>query len=103
MNNASNGVGNMNAKNTSTIAQKISERFGDGQTWVDDSGAKLMDVLEEHASETHWQDGWRNGDVISFDFADESVITVWNGIWDFGYPECYCLQGAGHTEDCKSA
>lgn len=82
-----------------TTAQTIAARFGgDGQCWEDGSGRHISDVCgDETRSERH--DGH---EMDRFVFEDGSAITLAGGAWDFGYADCWCWRGAGHTDGCCS-
>jgi hypothetical protein len=83
---------------TATTAEQIAARFhDDGQRWKDDQGIDLDTACAEAGGK---RDSTGERMVYRWTFADGSVITAAGGGWDLGYPDCYCWQGAGHTEDC---
>jgi hypothetical protein len=88
-----------------TTAEKIADRFdNDGQRWERD-GVDIDDVCREHAvphARPEYRDGWGT-DTYRWVFADGSVLTMAGAAWDFGYPDCWCWRGAGHTDDCPAA
>ena len=97
-----------------TTASKISDRFSnDGQVWKDADGVYLAHALNsavgvpEGYREFTGPDGSRKDrkndrdEVVRWTFADGSVITIAGDGWDFGYPGCYCWEGAGHTDECR--
>jgi len=85
-----------------TIAQQIAAALdNDGQQWrtrpTDESDPMTFtDLVERHGAYIQtWRDNSR------FTFSDGSVITVAGSAWDFGFPTCYCWQGAGHDDTCN--
>lgn len=82
-----------------TKAQEISKRYSDdGQIWRDANEVYLETACREaDASEAEHNTGRR------FTFSDGSVITTSGGGWDFGYAECFCWAGVGHTDDCEAS
>lgn len=84
-----------------TIAETISHRYGDdGARWHDADGIYLEDALRaiggrEVYSPEHSASRWT--------LPDGSVITTAGGGWDYGYPDCWCWQGAGHPDECREA
>lgn len=86
-----------------TTAEQISALLrDDGQVWEAADGRSFDELIAEHGGTSAWRDGFQTGDVVRHTFPDGSVITVAGDGWDFGYPECFCWQGAGHTEECDS-
>lgn len=85
-----------------TTAEQIAARFhGDGQCWTDDNGKEFDAECSDACVRCEWRDGFKVGDTYRYEFVDGSVITVAGDGWDFGYPDCYCWRGAGHTEECQ--
>lgn len=85
-----------------TTAEKISDRFIDGQVFTNAAGEELDDVCEAEGGRLEYRDGYRTGDVMRYAFNDESAILIAGDAWDLGYPGCYCWQGEGHTDECLS-
>jgi hypothetical protein len=82
-----------------TTAEKIAELFGDdGQCWETESGETFFDACERHLPDVSRPEPG----VIRHTFDDGSVLTAAGAAWDFGYSDCYCWQGAGHTETCEA-
>lgn len=107
-----------------TIAERVAALFGDDGSNVRASrsstiamfpDAELPEEEDEESGETDvvglgtlcdaLAEGTRDDgfDVVAYDFADGSVITIAAGAWDLGYPGCFCWQGAGHKDDCPVA
>ena len=87
-----------------TEAERFADLFGyDGQIWTTKDGNAFMDLLEEFNAKAEWRDGFRVGEVIRHTFADGSVILETGGGWDLGYSDCFCMNGAGHNDDCEEA
>ena len=82
---------------TKTTAELVGEQLGDdGETFVTIMGVRLLDPERCYGGETvHWR-----GDSHRHTYKDGSVITVAGDYWDYGFPGCFCWQGAGHNEDC---
>ncbi len=86
-----------------TTAQKIAEQLhDDGQVWETDGGITFGRLVAEESSRADWRDGYRTGEVVRYTFLDGSVITEAGAAWDFGYLDCFCWQGVGHTEECTA-
>jgi hypothetical protein len=85
----------------STIAEQVSEMFGDdGQRWEAD-GRRLSEVMTERGAEMERSKGSER-----YRFTDGSSIIVEDGGWDLGFddaPEhCYCWSGNHqHQEKCE--
>lgn len=85
---------------TMTTAQKIANRLNNnGQVWETKDGVSFSDLIAKAVPQIDYRDGYGT-DVIRYTFDDGSVITEAGAGWDFGYADCYCWQGAGHTELC---
>ena len=110
-------------KNQKTIAKQISKIFGDdgavfgvkleknqatigGETYVftpeEDGKISIDEVCKKLESgpscRTYEENRLGNFHYV---FSDTSAISVIEGIvWDIGYTDCTCWQGAGHVEDC---
>jgi len=83
---------------TMTIAETIAKRFRDNH-WccTDAAGHQLADVCSEYAApDQDWE-----LEATRWTFEDLSVITASGPEWDFGYPDCFCMRGWGHTEECR--
>lgn len=82
-----------------TTAQQISEQFhNDGQCWENDD--THIDAACATAGGTRdWEYGYGT-DSYRWTFRDGSCLTMHGDAWDYGYPECFCWQGAGHKDDC---
>lgn len=75
-----------------TIAETISDALnGDGQVWTTADGATIDDLIRQHGGHHRQSDN-----IHAYDFADGSTITIADGGWDIGYPDCYCWRGLGH-------
>ncbi len=86
-----------------TTAEKIASLLhDDGQVWESDEGFLFTEMVEENGAHAEWRDGYRIGEVVRYTFPDSSVITEAGAAWDFGYPDCFCWQGVGHTDDCTA-
>ena len=85
-----------------TLAETISRRYysDDGQVWRDADGVALEDALETAGA---MRERSNEHSAERYTLPDGSVITMQGGGWDYGYPDCWCWQGAGHTEDCEAA
>lgn len=84
-----------------TIAEQIAAALGnDGQQWETRDGIAFATLMHEQDANATWRDGWMVGDVVRYEFRDGSVITEAGDAWDIGYPDCFCWQGAGHSDDC---
>ena len=70
----------------------------DGQVFETVDGIELEEVCCEY-TRPDYRDGVGT-DVIRWTFADDSVITVAGDGWDYGYVDCYCWRGAGHSDEC---
>lgn len=81
-----------------TVAEAISLVFGDdGQKMtLGKSDVSIGDFCE--SAEGHLE---TNFDSERWTFHDGSVITIQAEVWDLGYPDCWCWQGAGHADGCK--
>lgn len=84
---------------TKTIAERISRRFDDGQRWRDANGTSLEDACTEANGRLDRSD---EDDKDRYTFPDGSVLTLCDGGWDLGYPDCFCWQGGGHGDDCPA-
>jgi hypothetical protein len=83
------------------MAEKIAERFNDGQTFADASGVTLEEALE---SARAWYEVHPDcPSMRRWTLPDGSVITSVGSAWDLGYPECWCWAGVGHSADCEAA
>ena len=87
-----------------STAEDISAIFGDdGQVFQAPFGEGMHRTLDsvsnDHKASVEWRDGMGTG-TYRYTYPDGSVITVAGDGWDFGYPCCYCWQGAGHTQEC---
>lgn len=58
-------------------------------------GTPLPELLDAWSAECE-----RQGDKTRWTFSDGSIITTAGDAWDFGFPSCYCWEGAGHNDDC---
>lgn len=94
-----------------TIAERIAGQFSDGASWVTEDGVEwdsiVMFNLPDMAMDATLR-AFTNADSPIGDaprrytFVDGSVLTTSGGCWDLGYPECFCWQGVGHTDDCTA-
>jgi hypothetical protein len=85
---------------TAETAAQISAILGDdGQCWRAPDGETTLDTLcRDRGARVD-----RDGDRTRYTFEDRSVILDDGGGWDLGYTDCYCWQGAGHSDDCDTA
>ena len=83
-----------------TDAEIVSARLDDdGLVWTErctglslfELAAQLGAVIERHP---------RKPDTCRILFQDDSIITTSGDAWDFGHPDCWCWQDAGHADDC---
>jgi len=87
-----------------TIADKIAARLNnDGQRYTADDGRDFPALCE--AENATVDQNWKR-ECTRYTFADGSVLTEQNGVWDFGYADCHCWQGAymdegHHDQDCR--
>jgi hypothetical protein len=91
-----------------TQAQQIAAMYDhDGQRWYIDEGEDGVDIIETYIEDMCKRHGARRcpggADVTRWDFADGSCLTMAGGGWDFGYRDCFCWQGVGHTDQCTAA
>lgn len=96
-----------------TQAERVSALYNnDGQVWEARAAGQIEDVAVEPGQNmgdvlvmlnalAEWRDGYRTGDTVRYTLPDGSVITESGGAWDYGYPDCFCWQGAGHTAGCQ--
>lgn len=94
-----------------TQAQTVAAIFGDdGQCWHIDEGEDGVDIIqtsidemcERHGARREWRYG-HGTDTYRWVWADGSVLTMAGAAWDFGYQDCWCWDGTGHTEECEVA
>ena len=84
----------MDSKHT-TIAETISARYGnDGTRWFDADGIYLEDALRAAGARESYS---ARHDASRWALPDGSIITTSGGGWDYGYADCFCWRGAGHT------
>ena len=84
-----------------TTAEYISKLLNDdGQNFTAATGTSFKDLTLNAGALADWRDGYQIGEVIRYTFPDGSVILEAGAAWDFGYPDCYCWKGEGHTENC---
>lgn len=85
-----------------TTAQQVAALLDDdGQRWeTRDGGVSLHDLATQNGARVTRRDG---GDT-RYDFCDGSAIVTCGGHgWDLALsPDCWCWQGAGHSEECTS-
>ena len=80
-----------------TIADQISALLhDDGQRWTSDSGETLAELCAKRGPRHITR-----ADDERWVFEDGSVITACGGGWDLGYADCWCWQGAGHSDECS--
>lgn len=83
---------------TMTTATTISAQLGDdGRCYTAEDGRTLGDLSREAGSRVERSDAG----YVRYTYPDGSVITDAGPAWDLGYPDCWCWQGAGHTEECQ--
>jgi len=84
-----------------TTAEKISDRYNnDGTNFTDADDVNIGQACEESTNIVYRHpEDTRDHRYV---FADNSVITFMGEAWDIGYPNCWCWQGAGHTEECTN-
>jgi len=80
-------------------AMEISGLLGhDGQVFNTASGNSIQDLcwaaLGKREVDT-------SRDAEKFTFQDGSVITICGGGWDYGYTDCFCWKGEGHSNYCE--
>lgn len=81
-----------------TTAEKFAELMdNDGQNFEDFEDA--LDSLGCIRSE--WK-GDRRTPPVRYTFADGSVVVEYDGCWDLGFSDCWCMRGAGHNDDCEA-
>jgi len=87
-----------------TTAERIARMFNDdGQCFDPANGLHISCVTIEDVC------GWEcrvkidhKGSYASrYTFEDESVLIVTEGGWDLGHLDCWCWQGAGHSDECR--
>lgn len=82
---------------TMTTAQKISSQLqDDGSTWQTDDGVSLTDLCVAAGGK---KDREEEQGLTRYTFPDGSALTLGEGGWDVGYPDCWCWQAVGH-KDC---
>jgi hypothetical protein len=81
-----------------TIASRIANEYGNGQQWHN-NGQHIEEACRERTLGIHGGETWQ-GETVRFHFTDNSAITIAEGGWDIGYPNCFCWEGVGHNNDC---
>lgn len=81
-----------------TTAEMVAAKMGDdGSEFTSPDGATLDGVARAHGARVEREPG----QGTRYLFADGSSIVDAGGGWDLGYgAECWCWQGAGHSEAC---
>lgn len=77
-----------------TVAEEVAAIFNsDGTIFEDSEGRTLDEVAEAYSGErSRVRDGH-----YRWVFPDGSILAV-NGVaWDFGFADCWCFAGNGHT------
>ncbi len=81
-----------------TTAEKIADLLdNDGQNFETDDGRILGDLLIGEGAVLKWSNKYA---ATRYTLPDGSSITIAGPAWDLGYPDCFCWQGVGHTDDC---
>lgn len=76
--------------NNKTLAEAFAETFGeDGQTFKNEKGADIEDLLsgcnKEHGSGDNW-------DCVRYVFSDNSAIVISGGAWDVEGSKPFTMQ-----------
>ena len=80
-------------------AHEVGARYGDdGQRFEDADGVWISDACE--TSGVQVDQNWGR-EMTRYTFDDGSVITVAGGGWDYGYADCWCWDGTGHSDECS--
>ncbi len=79
-----------------TIAETIGELFdNDGSCFINNDGQELDDICSDILSRK--ERNQKDEGMYKYIFSDTSVIVIVNSFWDYGYKNCFCCQGEGHT------
>ncbi len=82
------------------IAESIAEQFeNDGQVFEDKDELTLDQECRAYTRPDYLYG--HGTDIYKYVFSDRSVIIVAGDCWDFGYVNCWCMNGNGHEEDCS--
>lgn len=86
-----------------TQAEKFAAEFNnDGECFATDDERSFVEVLRHYQADAKWLDGDRAFSPVRNTFPDGSIIIERGPAWDFGYADCYCLAGNGHTCELRS-
>jgi hypothetical protein len=80
-----------------TTAEMVARKLDDdGQVFATRDGETLGQMADRAGARTE-----RHGDATRYVFPDGSSIIALPGGWDLGLSlNCWCWQGAGHSEQC---
>ncbi len=86
---------------TQTIAERFSaELDNDGQRWETRKGVSFTQLLDKYGADASYANRGIADAAISYTFDDDSIITACGPAWGFGFADCYCWTGGGHTDEC---